>query len=193
VADLFGDADACHEAIVDAFKSELSRAEDSWKALEGKAQGTIAVAGIFAGFALNFAKDLPASATQPARILTIAAIVVLALSIAWAAASLLVRTIGEPPGGALHAELAGHLTSVRSFERSEYRTGLRENLVQAWRSAVEDRSRVNKTKAHLVRVSQAFLLAAISVAALLAIYVSLVPQKAPTPPTPAPVTYEVHH
>ena len=191
--DLFGDAKDAHDAVVEAYRAEFSRAEETWRAIETKAQGTVAVAGIFAGFALNFAKDLPTSATAPARWLTVSAVSVLALSIGCAAGSLMVRSLDDPPSGGFHEELRDALWDQPSYARWEYVAPLRRNVILAWQQANASRGTANARKARLVRVSQGFLLSAIVVAAVLAVYVTFVPQKAPAvPPSNGPVRYEVH-
>lgn len=50
--DSAADAD---RAILEAYAAEYRRLDDNWRAVEAKAQGTVAVAGIFAAFVLAHA------------------------------------------------------------------------------------------------------------------------------------------
>src|SRR4051812_26399967 len=97
--DLFGDEDKSDNALIQAYTDEYARNEDDWKSIENKAQGTIAVAAIFVGFGLNYLSDIPSGLSVPMRVLFVAVLVLLVVSIVSALLALHVRAYSTPPLG----------------------------------------------------------------------------------------------
>lgn len=192
MSDFLDSPAAADRAIIDSYAAEFNRLEDNWKSLETKAQGIAAVAGIFTGFALNFARDLPAGAGAWIRFLTVTTVVLLIATIVLAAWGLFIRRIVSPPSATLLETYAAYYFAIPEVERrAEAQPALRENLRLAWKDAVKRRCCTNDEKADLIWWSQLHLVSAIISAALLVAAVVL-SKPARTFPLQSEVLYEVH-
>jgi hypothetical protein len=157
------------EAVVAAYQNDYSRLEADWASIEAKAQGTLAVAGIFVGFALGYTKDLQASASKTIKGLLIAVIGLLLLGVGSAATALFVRSRRLPPDASFQEKLATDWFALDTSERESYRPFLTENLRIAWAFVVKEQAENNNKKANRVLVAQILLLAAVSLTGLLAV------------------------
>lgn len=161
---LFGSPSESHAEVLKAYVEEFRRAEDRWKALEAKAQGAITIAGIFMGFTLTFAKDIPAISPRSILVETLAAIVVLVMSIIAAASSLLITDVAEPPGGAVYAQFSDDFQTLAP-NKAEFERASWPAIRARWQSAITARNNKNSTKARAVHVSQGLLFLSILIAA----------------------------
>lgn len=84
--------------VLDAYKAQHTEYVDLWKTLDTKAQGTIAIAGIFLAGAFGFARDVGDLEWVP-RFLFAGAVVALWASVACAVRALWVSRVRFPPAG----------------------------------------------------------------------------------------------
>ena len=173
--DLFGDEPTSNDALIQAYSDEYARHEDGWKAIEIKAQGTIAVAGIFAGFALNYVSDMPGDLSSPMRFLVVAVVLLLLASIVAAALALHVRGYKAALPGGYYEELVHDYRQVSSDGDATYtyKLLLQKNELFEWRKAVADRKSKNEAKAKRVGIAQYCLLAAIALTTVFSTWAAL--------------------
>ena len=178
---LFGAPAEARDAIAAAYAADYARSEALWKGLEAKAQGTITVAGLFAGFALNYAKELGAGAHWAVRALTVLTVGLLSACVVYAALALRVTGVALPPGGPAYQQIANSYSALPESERAGRVTSLEENVLILWRDAVAALNRAARRKGVRVGRSQALLFAAIVTSALLAGATVLLPAPPPGP------------
>lgn len=173
--EFFGDEEKSNDALIQAYSDEYSRHEEGWNAIETKAQGTIAVAGIFAGFALNYVTDIPSDLALPMRLLVVDIVLLLLVSIVAAALALHVRDYKAAPPGAYYEELVNDYRLVASDGGGTdgYKLLLQKNELFAWKSAVTDRKLKNDQKAKRVRIAQYCLLGAIALTTVFSTFAAL--------------------
>ncbi len=165
----FGTRDEIRQTVATGIAAEYDRVESVWRALESKAQGTIAVAGVFAGFALNFSKDIPKLVHPAVKLTTIATVILIALSILYSALALRVRGMARPPSGMYLRKLAEDFALLESEqERCEYRPVLQKMIIDEWSKAASELQAASTAKADYISSSQGLLLFAILSAAILA-------------------------
>ena len=152
-----------------SYRDEYKELSDTWRHVEGKAQGTITVAGIFLAAAFAFVRDLTGAGTGllEKSILAVA-VGLLTATVILAVLSLRVREVVAPPLGENLDELITDLSSVRDAEEiAERLPRFVGDQLSMWRSANEEVDRLTKSKAGLVALAQKLLLVAIGLVALL--------------------------
>jgi hypothetical protein len=170
------DREAAVEAVLAAYERDFDRLEANTRALEAKAQGAIATAGIFIAFALGFAMNIDATAAVWVRLLLAVTILLLVVSMGAASLALKVRFVKSAPGGSHLEEILNDLYTLPTHEKANYLLPLLQNRVHAWESATADRLEVNDKKARLISRSQYFLLAAALAAAVLSLVLTFTSQ-----------------
>lgn len=155
--------------VLRAYERDLERLDATWRALETKAQGTVTVAGVFVGFCLTFAKELPSTAPPLIRgflTLTIVLLVLAALA-AWLA--LMVQGFKVGASGTDIEGFSNDLyTTIAPRDRPEYRPLFLQSQIGLLKDAIGDRTSKNQTKAGRIQTAQVFLGSAIACAAVLA-------------------------
>jgi hypothetical protein len=178
----FDDENTSDAALIQAYSDEYARNDDGWKSIENKAQGTIAVAGIFAGFALSYLSDMPSELTSPMRFLFVAVVVLLFASIVAALFALHVRAYKTAPSGTYYDELVRKYKQASSDGDGPYtiKLNLQKNVLDAWRKAVADSQSANEEKAKRVTIAQVLLLAAIALTMGFSTWVALTVRSHPS-------------
>jgi hypothetical protein len=193
VPDYFDAPRDARKALLSSFQEDYSRADTQWRTLESKAQAAIPVAGIFAGFALNYAKELQATASWSVRTATVVTVVLLAVSVTFAAIALKVRELANPPDGKFFRQLSEDYADLDAGAKCEYLPELEKYVIGEWERATNELRVANERKAEHVERSQIALLGAIAAAAVLATLTAVNPKPLPTTtPQPSPTIYEVH-
>jgi hypothetical protein len=100
----------------DAYRAEYQILSERWKTLETKAQGTVAIAGIFLGGIFSFIKDLNTASPTLERWLLSLLAVLLGISVAFSVVALRVREIADPLPG---EEAERMVLAVCSLPREE--------------------------------------------------------------------------
>ena len=182
---------AAIDAIVAAYEREMGQLEDTWKALETKAQGTITVGGVFIGFALSFAKELPGTHVLVVRAALTLTLILLVLAVIMASRALRISRVAAGPGGSFIEQLYMDLYQISEVQHPEYRPLLLQNRINALREAVTDRQQSNDRKASHIWWAQFNLGASILTAAALA--VTLVWTKPPASDSQGGNNGKMHH
>jgi hypothetical protein len=148
---------------LDAFKAEYSDLSDTWRHLDGKAQGTAATAGIFlaAAFAFvrSFSEGQVPTGSRPALVI---ANVLLVASVILAVLALRIREVTAAPFGDRLEELTNDLMRIKNNEERRSRASdfIREQI-EMWRRVNNEMSAENERKACLILTSQVLLLLAV--------------------------------
>jgi hypothetical protein len=184
-ADFFVGFEAAQAAIATAFREESAQLDAQWRAIEGKAQGTIGIAGIFTGFVLGGAKDYAAIVPRWGAWLGIVALALLVLAIVACALALHVKTSKAPPTADYLERLATDFARLSSYDQRIARAPIQQDFLRPWRESVRDAKVKVASKANWVIIAQYSLLGAILVAAALAVLVIVVTRASPTPFQPS--------
>jgi hypothetical protein len=173
------------EETLDAFRREHSDLQDTWKALETKAQSSVGVSGVFIGFTLAFAKDITADTSRVIIVLTLLALILLTAALMTGALSLRLREVTDAPSGDNVRALIWPIVQLPDTAEVEARRlGALGDQTRQWRDTVSAVRLENASKAKWTFQSQVLLLSAIIVAALLA-GISVL-ERAGTPPATQP-------
>lgn len=146
-----------------AYQDEYRDLSDTWRHLDGKAQGTLATAGIFLAatfaFVKSFSEHQIPTGSRPALIL---AILLLVTSVVLAILCLRIRVVAAAPFGDRLETLTKDLMRIEKVEERNARAPdfVREQIAM-WRDVNEEMHQQNDRKAQLVLASQVVLLLAI--------------------------------
>ncbi len=175
VSGLFDSQLSAIDTVVNAFESDFELLEKSWSAIETKAQGTIAVAGIFVGFTFSYLKENEAASGFLMRGFALCVVLCLLASVATAVYALFVTRHAGAPEATLKHQLAEDYFGLPATQRGPYHLLLAQNLVMHWSYVTGERRKSNDRKARRLLVSQSFLSAAIVLTAILAAIVTFHP------------------
>jgi hypothetical protein len=151
-------------SALEAFRAEYADLSDTWRQLEAKAQGTVAIAGIFLAAAYAFVRDLRAATSSGLLRIGIALAVLLFLaSVVLAVLALRVREVQAPPVGDTLRELAEDLMQVSPADRGERMPDFLRDQMRLWPETNADLRKQTEAKAGQVRWAQRLLLFAICV------------------------------
>lgn len=154
-----------------SYRDEYKELSDTWRHIEGKAQGTVGIAGIFLAAVFAFARGL-AGADPPLlfRVTLIAALVLLATCIVLAVLTLLVTEVPAPPLGETMDEMVGELSGVTDdAELAQRMPRFVSDQAELWQDTNESTDGENKKKAERLKWAQGLLVAAILLVAGLTI------------------------
>lgn len=154
---------------LESLKDEYSELCDNWRSIDTKAQGNIAVCGIFIAGSLAFVRTLPDTPDQNTLLLLTVAILCLLFSTVLSLLVLKVRTVPSAPSGTEISELVNDLTRPESFEQDDYERFLGEQL-RMWQKTNEKVFENNRDKVRCLFLAQLGLMAALFVSVATAIY-----------------------
>lgn len=163
-----GDTDDLQERLVrdalGAYKEEHSELSEIWHNLDGKAQGTIAVSGIFLAGMLAFVRALSERVILIEKLLFTATVGLLSLSIIFALLVLLVRSVSSAPLGESLDELTDDLLRAEDGTSTERLLDFSRDYARMWKTTNREVEKVNEKKAgHLIK-AQILLVVAIGCA-----------------------------
>lgn len=152
-----------------SYRDEYKELSDTWRHVEGKAQGTITVSGIFLAAAFAFVRDLTGAGTGLLEKSVLAvAVGTLTATVILAVLSLRVREVVAPPLGESLDEMITDLSGLtHAAEIAERLPRFIGDQLEMWKNANEAVDRVNKGKAGLVAWAQRLLLLSIGLVAVL--------------------------
>jgi len=147
--------------VLTEYKAEHARLVDRWKMLETKAQGAVAIAGIFLGGVFTFIRDLETGAPAAEPWLLIVIALLLTLTVVCSVMALRVSPVTDPAPGKeeerMAKDLAGRETAeIRSFEPAMY-----FERFEVWRPVTGDLRAMVYRKAGWLAVAQYAILAAV--------------------------------
>ena len=155
---------------LEAHREEYRDLSDTWRNLDGKAQGSGAIAGIFLAAVFAWARQAPAGTGTLERVLLCASIVLLVASVVAAVLALQVRTVSAPPLGDETGDMIRDLLRPENAHELPDRVPLLfQDQIRAWRDTNRDMAEKNQDKAGRVWGSQVALLAAAVVVAALTV------------------------
>ena len=161
------------ESTLGAYREEYRELSESSRHLEGKAQGTAAISGIFIAAVFAFVQAI-SSITQPVwtQALLVTALVFLVIGVLLAVLALRVREVAAPPlGKDLETLVTDFLEIEDEGERQNRLPNLIRDQIGIWREVNEQVHEVNKNKAAMVLWSQALLVLSVGAVSILTILV----------------------
>ena len=156
------------EAVLGSYRDEYKELGDAWRGLETKAQGTVAIAGIFLAGAFAYIREISAQTSLGQKLLLVCAIVCLVTSVCLSVLALEVRRVAAPLVAGRVDQLVKDLLAVA--DDNEFLDRLPDfysDQAAAWREVNQQSHEANQSKARRVWNAQGFLLAAIILVALL--------------------------
>jgi hypothetical protein len=155
---------------LEGYREEYRDLSETWRNLDGKAQGSGAIAGIFLAAVFAWVRPLAAGVGTVEKVFFCASIVLLVASVVAAVLALQVRTVSAPPLGDETGQMINDLLRPENADELPERVPrLFKDQIRAWRDTNRDMAEVNLGKANRVRDSQVTLLAAAAVVAALSV------------------------
>jgi hypothetical protein len=160
---------AAQKEVLDSYKKEFDSLVGSFRDLDSKAQGTVAIAGVFLAAALAFMNREGVLNSYVSRNLAIFIVLSLTAAIAFSVQALRIRRLPNLPSG---DDVSGLLQALaKAGDQDE----LKERLVYfcgdaaaLWRSCIRQRREVNEEKAdHIWSAQKSLMFAAACVATLI--------------------------
>ena len=160
---------SAHQLASDAltsYREEYRELSETWRHLETKAQGTVAIAGIFLAGVFAFVRTLSDNASFCDKALLLIAVLLLVLSVLFAILVLRVREVTSPPIGDSLDTLVKDLLSPGEATQEDLVAFVRDQTGM-WADANKETHRHNQIKAdHLFRAQILLLIAVVVVAVL---------------------------
>ena len=177
--------DSLYDNVITAYEDEYKDINETWRSIETKAQGTVAIAGIFAAGAFAFTRELLVNVNPTQRWLHVLTMAFLISSVIMAVWALFVRrTSGAPLGESMENIVRDLvLNDVPESELPQRLNNLQKEQAARWRSVNAELTTSNVTKGRLLRISQCLLVLAIITIGALTITIVLTSR-------PTPVTQE---
>jgi hypothetical protein len=161
------------KTALDAYRDEYEKLAEIWRSIEVKAQGNIAIAGIFIAGAFAFVRDIIRPSPNCQKHIFVVALGLLVASVIFSLLALRTRSMLRPPGGEIVSKLVGDLLPLISEKDFEDRMpAFIENQIKGWKQSVEGVRKANEDKASHLWVAQLSLLAAILLVAVLTIIIT---------------------
>ena len=146
------------ESVLAAYQEEYRDAAERWKNLETKAQGTVAIAGIFVAGILAFIRPSDAMTLRPAeRVLLAVAISTFAGAVVCAAAALILRARDSVPSQ-LVEKMAADLRRDTDEGLVASLDGYLFDQIEAWTTVNTETRRTLAGKAQALAAGQALLI-----------------------------------
>jgi len=166
-----GKREAVVEKVIESFLIEYKELQEDWKALESKAQGMIAIVGIFIAGAFAYVGEIKEDTIIGERLLLLTIIIGLVSSVILSIISLKVREMFGPPIGGFLNQITSHLLHEKNAAAfaEVYRDYLDEQ-VKRWEIVNENVRAGNDVKASYLWKSQQLLIASIFLISFLIVY-----------------------
>lgn len=146
------------KAALDAYKDEYGELYQTWRNIEAKAQGNVAIAGIFLAGLFAFLRDIAPETFWWQKALLVTAGCALGISVLLAALVLKVRTRLSPQVGRNIEALVRDLTRLSDESDLIGRLpAFASDQMEVWRSTVSQLEDIVQGKAKNLRCAQIFL------------------------------------
>lgn len=161
------------EVALNAYRDEYREIADAWRNMEMKAQGAVAIAGIFAAAVFAFVRDLEKEGGRSQKVLIVATMVFLICSVTFSILCLYVRRVTAPPLGETIDKKVRHLLSemVSDNDMPARLQNLKSEQASLWRRVNVDASMANETKAKWLLAAQVSLIMAILMVGMLTVII----------------------
>jgi len=148
------------ESTLKVYEAEYRDMVESWRLIETKAQGSIAVANIFIAAAFGFARDITIATNWQTRLALDSALSLLVVAIGLGLGALFVRRVRSPLAGRQILQMVDDfLRVVTPQDRTIRYANLLRDQIGAWDSSLETFRRANRFKGYCVAAAQVVLLA----------------------------------
>lgn len=162
--------ESLRQAALDTYFDEYKELAQAWRNLDGKAQGAIAVAGIFIAGSFAYLRDLNQNTRVYERAFLGMAILFLIICIILSVLVLRTRKVRPLPLGKFVTHYARALVEVEN--EADFQAYLKEFFnahTEKWLTVISRMEEVNRLKARYLWFAQFFLMAAILTVACLSI------------------------
>lgn len=154
MADFPASHDEVRARVLAAYESEYQDLVETWKLLETKAQGAIAISAIFLAGAFSFAKDLKAETSTSFGVALSLSIVSLLFTVIMAVRSLGVRSAARLPSGATISSVARPMMETAEEGLRLIRHRFLEDLCELLHSTNDELAKALVKKAKQLQWSQ---------------------------------------
>ena len=161
--------EALLETVIESYQEGYKHRIEAWRNLDTKAQGSIAIAGIFIAGVFAFIQKIDTNAYPLNKEVLALALLFLMLSVGLAMKVLALQTLDGPPLGGFVDQLVENL-QLFSKDDSDFLSrisSLSYDQVLAWRNAEKQLDDVTHQKAQNLWAAQIFLMLAIFTVALM--------------------------
>jgi hypothetical protein len=149
------------KSVITAYQEQYKDMAETWKGLETKSQGNVAIAGIFIAGAFAIIKDILPSLLTVEKVLFSFALGFLVATIVLSILSLQVREVAEPPFGDHHYYLGKLLiNALNENEFKEQISNAMNTQILWWQEAVMKAKEIILLKAKYLRTAQSLIMAA---------------------------------
>jgi hypothetical protein len=159
------------DIALEAYRDEYREIAESWRNTESKAQGAVAIAGIFAAGVFAYTRDLAKQGTRVEKWFLAATMLLLISSVILSILALYVRRMAAPPLGKSVDIRVRHLAKVNDAEIPERLRNLKNEQAEMWRTVNEESSRANQSKAKWLLLAQVSLILAILTVGVLTVII----------------------
>lgn len=159
--------------VLKSYEAEHARLTDRWKALETKAQGTVAIAGIFLGGVFTFIRDLKADAPVAEPWLLVLVALLLTTAVFLSVLSLRVRGIADPMPGEEAERIAKDVVRLETVDIRLLAPALYGERFDVWREVNVCVRALVEAKARRLALAQGSLLTAVLLMCILSVIVVL--------------------
>lgn len=158
------------KAALDAHQDEYRDTWDTWKHLDVKAQGSVAIAGIFLAGIFAYANRMPADACFYLKLVVIIAVVSVAVAVMFAMLALRLREVAPPPLGSEVGEMVSHILNLEEGDEiSERAVRFFSDRIELWKGVNDEMRSVNERKGKHLTLTQWILFAVVVLTSLLTI------------------------
>jgi hypothetical protein len=162
LTDLHQIRESLRASTIAAYQEQYKDLMDTWKGLETKSQGNIAIAGIFIAGSFAIMKDILPLLHTVERLIFSIALGCLVVSIILSILSLQVREVVEPPLGDKQYDLGRLLiTALNENEFKEQISNALNTQILWWQEAITKAKTVFLLKAGYLRWAQLLIMAAV--------------------------------
>jgi hypothetical protein len=157
-------------SVLDSYREENKELSETWRSLETKAQGAVAISGIFIAGAFAYIREVNLQGHRVEKIFLGTSILSLVVSVVLSIFALRARKVAAAPIGEYLDELVQDLLQLENDGELEERLpDFVKDQIRLWRIVVKAASATNKSKARYLLAAYVFLVLAILMVALLSI------------------------
>jgi len=156
-------------SALDSYKQEHRVVSETWKHLESKAQGTIAISGILLAGVFAFVRMVSVASATHEKLLLMSAVLMLLLSVIFAVCVLRIREVAGAPLGDDVRGLVEDLLAGGEVPSPEEISNFINDQAGMWSEVNKQVDAINQCKASYLFRSQKVLLIAIMLVATLTI------------------------
>ncbi len=155
--------------LLEAYRNEYKEHISIWQNLESKAQGTVAMSGVFLAGIFAFIRQLGDQSNDVIRVLLVFAIIFLALSLLSCILVLKTRKRPALPGGAIVEKIVVDLIegSANNVSASQYLLFIRDQT-KAWSRVNMEINKINNDKAKHLWIAHRFIISSLGIVLLIA-------------------------